>query len=84
MNSSCPKGHPDRRQTTVNRQQRQSYSFGYVQSDMGHKSDPWIENGMAHRLRSRFVPDEISESTGLRPAGLQIFFGKKRQLAKIR
>lgn len=70
-------GRPDRRQTTTSCV-KQSYSVGYVQSDRSHEGVSLFENGMAHRFRSRFVPDGFSESTGPRPFGLQIFLKENR------
>ena len=63
---------PNCGQTTTNCRW-QSYSLVYAQSEGGHGIIPCWGNGMAHRFRSRFVPDEFGKSTGPLPVGLQIF-----------
>lgn len=45
---------------------------------------PCWGNGMAHRFRSRFVPDGFAESTGPIPIGLQILKKGEQPARKIR
>lgn len=66
-------GEPPNCEQTTTSCQWQSYSRGYVQSEGGHGIIPCYGNGMAHRFRSRFVPDDFGKSTGPKVLGLQKF-----------